>query len=65
MPTKICEPKMVEVKEGQRKLHNELHNLYSSINVILVMKSRRIIQSRYVAPTGDVKNAGRVLVGGT
>ena len=29
-----------------------------------MMKSRIIIQSRYVAPMGEVKNAGRVLVGG-
>jgi hypothetical protein len=36
-------PKMDEMTGGWRKLHNdELNNLYSSPNIISVMKSRRM-----------------------
>jgi hypothetical protein len=41
-PILIC-AKREEVAEGWRKLRNEeLHNLYSSSNIIRVMKLRRI-----------------------
>jgi hypothetical protein len=40
---RIFEPKRYEVTEGWRKLHfEELHNLYSSPNVIRMIESRRI-----------------------
>jgi hypothetical protein len=40
---RISGPKRDEVMEGWRKLHNEeLHNLYSSLNIIRVIKSRRM-----------------------
>jgi hypothetical protein len=36
-----------------RKLHNEeLHNLYSSPNIIRMIKSRRMRWTRLVAPLG-------------
>jgi hypothetical protein len=36
-------PKREEVAGGWRSLHNEkLHNLYASLNIIRVIKSRRI-----------------------
>jgi hypothetical protein len=36
-------PKRDEVTGGWRKLHNEeLHDLYSSENIIRIMKSRRM-----------------------
>jgi hypothetical protein len=39
---RIFGPKSDEVTEGCRRLHNEeLHNLYSSPNVIRMMTSRR------------------------
>jgi hypothetical protein len=39
-----------EVTGGSRKLHNEeLHNLYSSTNIIRMMKSRRMRWGRHVA----------------
>jgi len=39
---------------GWRKLHNvELHNLYASPNVIMVIKSRRMIWVGHVAHMGD------------
>jgi hypothetical protein len=41
MIRKICGPKLEEVTGGQRKLnYEELHNLYSSPNIIRVNKSR-------------------------
>jgi hypothetical protein len=40
---KIFGPKGAEVTEDWRKLYNEeLHNLYSSPNIIRMMKSRRM-----------------------
>jgi hypothetical protein len=46
-----------------RKLHNEeLHNLYSSPNIITMIKSRRIRWAGHAAGIGE-KNACRILVG--
>jgi hypothetical protein len=40
---RIFGPKRDEVTGGRRKLHNEeLHNFYSSPNIIKMIKSRRI-----------------------
>jgi hypothetical protein len=40
---RIFGPKRVEVTRGWRKLHNEeLHNLYSSPNIIRMIRSRRM-----------------------
>jgi hypothetical protein len=40
---RIFVPKRDEVTGGWRKLHNEeLHNLYSSLNIIRMIKSRRM-----------------------
>jgi hypothetical protein len=38
---KIFEPQREEVTEVWIKLYNELHNLHATINIIIVMKSRR------------------------
>ena len=47
-----------------RRLHNkELHALYSSLNVIWVIKSRRLIWAGHVARMGEKRGAYRVLVG--
>jgi hypothetical protein len=41
---RISEPKRDEVTGGWRKLHNEeLHNLYSSPNIIRMITSRRMM----------------------
>jgi hypothetical protein len=41
---RIFEPRRDEVTGDGRKLHNEeLHNLYSSPNIIRMIKSRRMI----------------------
>jgi hypothetical protein len=47
-----------------RKLHNEeLHNLYSSPNIIRTIKSRRMRWAGHVALMGEKRNAYRILVG--
>jgi hypothetical protein len=47
-----------------RKLHNdELHSLYSSPNIVWVMKSRRMRWAGHVARMGEGRGVYRVLVG--
>jgi hypothetical protein len=47
-----------------RKLHNkELHNLYSSPNIVRVIKSRRMWWAGHVARMGERRGVYRVLVG--
>jgi hypothetical protein len=47
-----------------RKLHNdELHNLYSSPNIVRVIKSRRMRWAGHMARMGEVRSVYRVLVG--
>jgi hypothetical protein len=47
-----------------RKLHNdELHSLYSSLNIVRVIKSRRMRWMGHVACMGEGRDAYRVLVG--
>jgi hypothetical protein len=53
-----------EVTGDWRKLHNErLHNLYSSPNIIRMIKSRRMRWAGHVARMGETKNAYMILVG--
>jgi hypothetical protein len=57
-------PNMDEVTGDWRKLHNEeLHNLYSSLSIIRMIKSRRMRWARHVARMGEKRNAYRILVG--
>jgi hypothetical protein len=61
---RIFGPKRDEVTGEWRKLHNEeLHDLYSSPNIIRIMKSMRIIWVGHVARMGEKRNAYRLLVG--
>jgi hypothetical protein len=55
----------IYVVMGQwRKLHSgELHNLYSSPNIIRQIKSRRMRWAGHVARMGEGRNMYRVLVG--
>jgi hypothetical protein len=56
-------PKKDEVTGDWRKLHNEeLHNLYSSSNIIRMIKSRRMRWAVRVARMGRKRNAYRILV---
>ena len=46
----IFGPKRDEITGEWRKLHNEgLHNLYSSPNIVWVIKSRRMLWAGHVA----------------
>jgi hypothetical protein len=50
----IFGPKRDEVTGGWRKLHNEeLHNLYSSPNIIRMINSRRMRLTGHVARMGE------------
>jgi hypothetical protein len=61
---RIFGPKRDEVTGQWRKLHNgELHNLYSSPDIIRQIKSRRMKWARHVARMGEGRNVYRVLVG--
>jgi hypothetical protein len=61
---KIPGPKRDEVTKEWIRLHNEkLHNLYSSPNITLVIKSRTVRWQVHVACTGERRDAYRVLVG--
>jgi hypothetical protein len=47
-----------------RKLHNdELHSLYSSLNIVRVIKSRRMRGAGHLARMGEGRGVYRVLVG--
>jgi hypothetical protein len=47
-----------------RKLHNdELHSLYSSLNIVRVIKSRKMRWARHVDRMGEGRGVYRVLVG--
>jgi hypothetical protein len=60
---KIFGPKREE--DGSwRKMHNdELHSLYSSSNIVRVIKSRRMRWAGHVARMGEGRGVYRVLVG--
>ena len=61
---RIFGPKVDEVAGEWRKLHNEeLHDLYSSLNTIRGIKSRRIRWAGRVARMGERRGVYRVLVG--
>jgi hypothetical protein len=61
---RIFGPRRDEVTGDWRKLHNEdLHNLYSSPNIIRMFKSRRIRWVGHVERMGETRNACRILVG--
>jgi hypothetical protein len=61
---KISGPNMDEVTGEWRRLHNkELYGLYSSPNIIRVMKSRRLRWAGHVACMGERRGAYRALVG--
>jgi hypothetical protein len=58
---RIFEPKRDEVTRGWRKLHNEeLHDLYSSLNITRIIESRRKRWTGHVACGTDEGEAERV-----
>jgi hypothetical protein len=61
---RIFGPKREPVTEEWRRLHNkELNEMYSSPNIIWVIKSRRMRWAGHVACMGEGKGAYRILVG--
>jgi hypothetical protein len=60
---RIFGPRSDEVTGEWRRLHNEeLNDLYSSPNIVRVIKSRRMIWAGHVARVGKERGAYRVLV---
>jgi hypothetical protein len=61
---RIFGPKRDEVTGEWRRLHNkELNDLYSSPNIIQVIKTRRMRWAGHVACMGEGRSAYRILVG--
>jgi hypothetical protein len=61
---RISGPKRDEVTGEWSKLHNEeLHNLYSSPDIIRQVKSRRMRWAGHVARMGEERKVYKVLVG--
>jgi hypothetical protein len=57
-------PRRDELTGESRRLHNEeLNDLYSSPNIVRVIKSRRMRWVGHVARMGELKGVYRVLVG--
>jgi hypothetical protein len=60
---RIFGPKRDEVTGKVRRLNNkELHAVFSSPNIIWVIKSKRLRWARHVARMGERRGAYRVLV---
>ena len=59
----IFGPQMAEVTGERRKLHIKELNLYSSPNIVRVIKSRRMRWAGHVARMGESRGVCRVLVG--
>jgi hypothetical protein len=61
---RIFGPKRDEATGGWIKLHDEeLHGLYSSQNIIRMIRSSRMTRAGHVARMGKMKNAYKILVG--
>jgi len=61
---RIFGPKRDEVTREWRKLHNEeLNDLYSSPNIVRVIKSRKMRWAGHVTRMGERRGVYRVLVG--
>jgi len=57
-------PKREKIAGDWRRLHNEeLHNLYTSPNVIRTIKSMKMRLTGHIAGMGEMRNAYKILVG--
>jgi hypothetical protein len=59
---RIFGPKREEVAGGWRRLHNELHNLYTSPYIVRAIKTRKMRWTDHVGCTGERMNAYKFLV---
>jgi hypothetical protein len=60
---RIFGPKREKVAGGSRRLHSEeLNNMYTSQNMIKVIKSRRMVLSGHVARMGDMINSCKIVI---
>jgi hypothetical protein len=56
--------KSEEVVGGWRRLHNEeLHHLYASPNIIMVIKLRKMRWVGHVTRMGEIRDAYKIMVG--
>jgi len=61
---RIFGPRKDEITEEWRRMHNEeLNDLYSSPNIVRVIKSRRTRWAGHVARKGEERGVYRVLLG--
>jgi len=61
---KIFGPARDETTGERRKLHSEeVTDLYSSLNIVRVIKSRRLRWAGHVARTGERRGVNRLMVG--
>jgi hypothetical protein len=59
----IFVPKREVVKGGRTNLNNEeLHNLNSSLNIIMTITSMRIMWAGHVVHMGDTGNRSKILI---
>jgi hypothetical protein len=59
-----CGPKREEVAGGWRRLHNEeLHNLYTSPNIIRMIMSSRMGWTGHAECMGDMRKAYNIFIG--
>jgi hypothetical protein len=64
MVREIFGSKMDTIAGGRRKLHKEeLRNVYSSPNIIRIIKSRSMRCAGYVTRMGEKRNAYMILLG--
>jgi hypothetical protein len=61
---RIFGPKREEDASWKKMLSDELHSLYSSSNIVRVIKSRRMRWARHVARMGEGRGVYRVWLGG-
>jgi hypothetical protein len=60
---RIVGPKTEEVAGGWTLRNEELHNVYASLHVIRVIKSRRMRWVEHVASTREMRNICTILIG--
>jgi len=60
---RIFGSKRDDITGERRELYEELNDLYSSPNIVRVIKSRRMRQAGHVASMGERMGVCRVLVG--